>query len=335
MSDEHPSPGSLTAPPAGDVVERLAVARRWAERRTYALADVTAEQFAERKRSAGTTVSIVIPAKSVADTIGDIVRCCVRLRELGGIDEVLVINAATTNDGTAEVAAAAGATVYAEDALVPEFGPVRGKGDAMWRAQAVATGDLIVFVDGDSAAFSDRFVIGLASPLIDDPSLALVKGAYRRPFTDAGVRVADGGGRVSELTARPLLNLFYPELSAVQQPLAGEFAARRDALAQLPILTGYGAEIQLLIDFLNEFGLDAIAQSELGERINRHQPLHALGEMSFTVARAILARADVFDASEQSDEFLNYVEGRPRQRPVPLIERPPFASIVGEDGDGA
>lgn len=313
----------------------LARARAWADRRTFRYANKSSEAFAELKRSAEATVSVVIPAKSVAGTIGEIVACCVRMRAAGAVDEVIVIDASTSGDGTAEIAAQAGATVHREDALLAGFGPVLGKGDAIWRAQSVVAGDIVVYVDGDSECFDEGFITGLAEPLLGDVSLRHVKGAFRRPFTDLGVRVADGGGRVSELTARPLLNLFFPELSAVQQPLAGEFACRREALARMPFLTGYGAEIQLLLDFYREYGLGAIAQSDLGERINRHQPLHDLGAMSFTIARAILSRVDDERGLEGDHEFVNYVEGEPAQRAVPLVERPPYARVLAKGANGA
>jgi glucosyl-3-phosphoglycerate synthase len=306
----------------------LVAARDWARRRTYRDTGRSGASLAALKQDAGVTISVVIPAKSVAATIGRVAGRCVTLRELGAVDEVVVIDAANSGDGTARIAADAGATVHNEDALLADFGPALGKGDAMWRAQSVVSGDVIVFVDGDSRQFDEAFVCGLAEPLLTDDSIKLVKGAYRRPFTTGGVSVADGGGRVSELAARPLLNLFFPHLAAVQQPLAGEFAARRDALARMPFLTGYAAEIQLLVDFCREYGLDAIAQSDIGERINPHQPLHDLGAMSFAVARALLSRVDGYRHElALHDEFLNYVQGEPRVRASVLVERPPYALV--------
>lgn len=315
--------------------ESLQAARDWAARRTFRAAADPAAELAAMRESSGLSVSVVIPAKSCAATIGDVVARCVDLREAGAIDEVVVIDAAASSDGTATIAADAGATVHQEDALLTSFGPALGKGDAMWRAQAAVTGDVIVYVDGDSEGFDAAFVAGLATPLLSDETVRLVKGAYRRPFASGELRLADGGGRVSELAARPLLNLFFPELAAVQQPLAGEFAARADALAAMPFLTGYGAEIQLLVDFYKQFGIDAIAQADIGERINPHQPLHDLGAMAFAVSRSLLSRVDAeHHALEKHPEFVNYVAGEPSLREVPLVERPPYAEVM-EGGDGA
>lgn len=310
----------------------LAAAREWAARRTYASVRFPAERLAALK--GGTSVSVVIPAKSLATTIGGVVAPCVELRERGIVDEVIVIDAAVSGDGSAAAAEHAGATVFQEDALLPQLGPALGKGDALWRSLTAATGDVIVFVDGDTQGFDAGFVRGLAGPLLEDDGLRLVKGAYRRPFTgDNGLRVADGGGRVSELAARPLLNIFFPELAALQQPLAGEFAARRETLEQMPFATGYGCEIQLLIDYYRRFGLDAIAQCDLGERVNPHQPLHDLGAMAHTVMRVLLSRAGHLELDgEQYAEFLNYAEGEPRLRPAPLAERPPLASLSERAG---
>ncbi|MBI5309921.1 MAG: glucosyl-3-phosphoglycerate synthase [Actinobacteria bacterium] len=309
--------------------QSLQAARDWATRRTYRTDEPAGEMLARLRETSGQSISVVIPAKSCASTIGDVASRCVELREAGAVDEVVVIDAAASSDGTAQVAADAGATVRQEDDLLPEFGPAIGKGDAMWRAQAAVTGDVIVYVDGDSEGFDPGFVAGLAMPLLSGEPVRLVKGAFRRPFASGELRLADGGGRVSELAARPLLNLFFPELAAVQQPLAGEYAARADALAAMPFLTGYGAEIQLLLDFYKRFGLDSVAQSDIGERVNPHQPLHDLGAMAFAVSRAILSRVDPErHGLERHREFVNYVAGEAVLRDVPLVERPPYAEVM-------
>lgn len=313
----------------------LDAAREWAERRTFRFDESPAELLARLREQSGATVAVVIPAKTCAPTIGAVAGACVTLRESGAIDEVVVIDA-DSRDGTAALAVATGATVRQQDELLPRFGDAIGKGDAMWRAQSAVSSELVVFVDGDSENFDAGYVAGLVAPLLADPSVQHVKGAYRRPFTGGGARLRDGGGRVSELAARPLINLFFPELAAVRQPLAGEFAARASALAEMPFLTGYGAEIQLLVDFYRRFGLDAIAQSDIGERVNPHQPLHDLGAMAFAVSRALLSRVDPERHElDLHDEFLNYVDGRPTLREVRLVERPPYASLMEESRDGA
>lgn len=305
-------------------------AQSWAATNSFAAYEFSAPASDGRPR-----ISVVIPAKQVADTIEAVVSECVALREVGAIDEVVVIDADST-DGTGQLAAAAGAVVNDESELMPSFGEVLGKGDAMWRSLSATTGDLVVFVDGDTEGFDRQFIVGLVGPLLADERLQLVKGAFSRPYVSGSMRVEDAGGRVNELMARPLLNMFFPELAALRQPLAGEFAARRSALESLPFCTGYGTEIQLLVDTYKEFGLDAIAQCDLGERINRHQPLAALGPMAFAVARALLSRVDRLgiELSSAGDEFLSLAGLQHELKAVPLVERPPLKSLT-KVGDGA
>ncbi len=194
---------------------------------------------------------------------------------------------ANSPDGTADVARAAGAEVIQQDQVEPEFGPTVGKGDAMWRALRVTDGDIVCFLDGDTEDPAPDHLLGLLGPLLDDDSIALVKGAFDRPMRSGEEVRPHEGGRVTELTARPLLNLHFPLLAGFAQPLAGEFAARRALLEQLSFPVGYGVEIALLIDALELCGLDGLAESELGTRQNRHQSLRALSEMSFAVLAAV------------------------------------------------
>ena len=239
-----------------------------------------------------TSVSVCVPARDEAATIGPIVNTLVELRERGVVDQVVVVDG-TSSDGTAEIAAAAGAEVHDQGSLLPSFGPILGKGDAMWRALTVLSGDLVVFVDADSEDFGPHFVHGLIGPLLHVDGVQYVKGAYRRPFKVDGAAAPEGGGRVTELTARPLLRLYHPELAAFDQPLAGEIAARRSLLERLPWATGYSVEIAQLIDAYGEVGLWAMAQVDLDVRQNRHQPLSALGPMAYDVLRAVVQRGSV------------------------------------------
>lgn len=252
----------------------------WLARRTYRAADFPLERLLQAKGA--TIVTVVLPAREVAETIEPTLAALAPLRDAGLLDELLVVDAASA-DGTPEIAAAAGARVVQESELLPEHGPARGKGDAMWRALSVARGDVVAFVDADSADFDPRFVLGLLGPLLTDPEVALVKGAYRRPLQVGAETVPEGGGRVNELLARPLINLHVPELAGFVQPLAGEVAARRELLEALPFPVGYGVEIAMLIDAHRHAGLDALAQVDLGTRQNRHQPLHALSAMAYAV----------------------------------------------------
>lgn len=308
----------------GERSQALQRALTWAAESTLDGARYNAELTREIKRD--TSVSVVIPSKQTALTVARVAASCVRLREAGLVDQVLVVDA-DSSDQSAEFAERAGAEVFQEAELLPGAGPVEGKGDALWRSLSVADGDVIVFVDSDTEGFSENYVLGLIGPLLEQPQLQLVKGAFDRPFTSAGVRIEGGGGRVNELVARPLLNTFFPELAGVRQPLAGELAARRDALVQLPFRSGYGVEIALLIDFYERFGLEAIAQSDIGERLNRHQHLHELAPMAYAVQRALLDRAGV--EFSDGDEFLGYSEGEPGLREIPSVERPPLGQFEG------
>jgi len=230
-----------------------------------------------------------LPARECAGTIGAIVEELCGLRDLGAIDEIVVVDAAS-HDGTATVAERAGARVLQEAELTPELGPVLGKGDAMWRALPALASELICFLDADTDAFQGHFATGLLGPLVCERDVSFVKAFYERPLVHGGVSVPAGGGRVNHLLARPALALFYPDLSAVRQPLAGEVAASRALLEQLPFTTGYGIEIGMLIDVYRRVGLDPIAQVDLGEHRNRSQPLPALAPMATTVLATIARR---------------------------------------------
>lgn len=264
------------------------------------------------------TISVCVPVRECADTIAPIVRTLTQLQEAGVVDQVAVIDAGSA-DGTAEVAAAAGADVHQEAELLPDQGPVRGKGDAMWRALTVLYGDVVCFLDGDSESVGPHFACGLAGAVACEPGVRFAKAFYRRPFRAGAVELPDGGGRVNELTARPLLRRFFPELADVRQPLAGEVAARRDLLERLPFATGYAVEIAMLIDAYREAGLDGLAQVDLHVRQNPHQPLSALGPMADAVLGAVAARLER--------------EGRLAGLDVaPPVERPPLATLAAPQG---
>ena len=236
------------------------------------------------------TVSACVPARNEAPTIAAVVTPLIALREAGVVDQVLVLDD-DSRDGTGAIAASLGAEVVRPAELLPSFGPLLGKGDAMWRALSVLTGDLVCFVDADTEDFGAHFATGLLGPLICAPRLRFVKAFYRRPFkSGAGYIAPTGGGRVTELMARPLLATFYPELGDIRQPLAGEFAARRDLLEQMAFCTGYAVEIGLLLDVYAAIGIDAIAQVDLDVRQNGHQPLHDLGPMADAVLGAVSCR---------------------------------------------
>jgi len=253
-------------------------------------------------------VSVVIPAREEAATVGPIVAACVR----AGAEQVLVVDAASS-DGTADMAAQAGAEVVQEAELMPELGPVVGKGDAMWRALTAVRGEIVLYVDADTERFGEHFVRGLAGPLLADPAIQFVKAFYRRPFKVGAETAPEGGGRVTELTAKPLLAAFYPELAALHQPLAGEIAARRTLLDQIPFATGYAVETAMVIDAWSAVGIDAMAQVDLEVRQNRHQPLSALRPMADAVLGAVVDRL--------------VRDGRLRGVRGDLTERPPMRTL--------
>ena len=260
------------------------------------------------------TISVCVPARECAETIVPIVETLVALREQGAIDQVAVVDAASA-DGTADLAGRAGAEVHQQAALLPDQGPVLGKGDAMWRALTVQTGDMICFLDGDSERFGPHFACGLAGAVACEPGVRFAKASYRRPFRVGEAELPEGGGRVNELAARPLLRLFFPDLAGVRQPLAGEIAARRDLLERLPFATGYAVEIAMLIDAYRAAGLEGLAQVDLDVRQNRHQPLSALAPMADAVLRAVAVRV------EREERLAGVVLDAP-------VERPPLATLA-------
>jgi glucosyl-3-phosphoglycerate synthase len=268
------------------------------------------ERLLDQKRE---TITVVLPAREVADTIGVIVERLQGLAPL--IDQILVVDAAS-GDGSADIAAARGAEVHQEADLVPEFGPVLGKGDAMWRALSVARGELVVYLDSDTPDFSPHFATGLLGALMCEPDVRFVKGHFRRPFTTPdGTEYPDDGGRVTELTARPLLAAFFPDLAGFAQPLAGEVAARRELFECLPFATGYAVETAMLLHARDVLGgTGGMAQVDLRVRRNRHQPLRALAPMAREVLAAVIERLGA--------------EGRLLDDGhEPPVERPPYATL--------
>ena len=291
------------------------VAERWLQTRSFHHSRYSPAAIAAARTQQDLAVSVCLPARECAETVGAIVEALGELRAQGAIDEIVVVDA-TSADGTAALAQRAGAVVYQEAELMPAVGDVLGKGDAMWRALPRLSGDLICFLDADTSDFQPHYVTGLLGPLLCEPeAIAFVKAFYRRPFDQAGVSLAEGGGRVNHLLARPALELYYPELAGVRQPLAGEVAARRELLEQLPFVTGYGVEIGMLIDAWRAVGLQAMAQVDLDEHRNRHQPLKALRPMALTVL-ATVSRRLVQDGRLAEVELVES-----------LVERPALAEI--------
>lgn len=238
-------------------------------------------------------ISLVLPARDEEATVGGIVATVRRdlVDSVPLIDEVVVIDSGST-DSTARVAADAGATVVDAAELFPELGPALGKGDAMWRSLAAAKGDIVAWVDADIEDFDSRMATGVLGPVLTDTAVVLAKGFYRRPMVRPdGSVTPSGGGRVTELVARPLLSLLFPDLAGFVQPLAGEYAVRRDAAESVPFAVGYGVEVGLLVDMWRRYGIGALAQVDLEERVHRNRPLEQLGRTSFEVQHTLLRRA--------------------------------------------
>ena len=307
------------------------VTARDAQTQTHHWADWQVEDLVRAK--AGRRVSVVLPARDEEATVGPIVerirRDLVDTHPL--VDELVVIDSDST-DETAARAAAAGARVHAAKDIRPDLGPAAGKGEAIWKSLFVTTGDLLVFIDTDLTEWGPQFVSGLLGPLLTDDRAALVKACYHRPLDSAHAADAEeGGGRVTELVARPLLTLRWPELTGVIQPLAGEWAIRREVIETLSIPTGYGVEIAVLIDTAARLGPSAIAQVDLGCRAHRHHGNRALGVMALQVMAAAERRRgshppDVVDLRQYSlvtDEIEETV------RHVGVAERPAAASVPG------
>jgi glycosyltransferase involved in cell wall biosynthesis len=299
----------------------------WRARRTYHASEFPLKRLLAVKQH---TVALLLPAREVAQTIAPIAETAARLKDSGLLDEVLVIDAASQDD-TATIARRTGLQVAQESELLSEYGPAQGKGDAMWRGLAATDSEIVAFADTDTEDFHEGFLLGLIGPLLCDPDIQLVKGAFRRPFRNGNTTLAEGGGRVTELMARPLLNLQAPELTVFEQPLAGETAARRELLEQIPFSAGYGVEIAMLIDCWQTCGLDGLAQVDLGERQNRHQSLRDLSAMAYAVLVAAQTRflgAAFADAHACGSIVLPPARSAPElmeKRPVTVEERPPLS----------
>ena len=281
-------------------------------------AEYPVEPLLEAKGS--TSVSVCLPARNEEATVGAIVTTIrSELQDrLGLVDEILVVDD-HSSDRTGAEAAAAGATVVAAAEVLAEHGRGHGKGEALWKSMFASTGDVVVWCDADLRDFDTRFITGLLGPLLTDPGIGFVKGFYERPV-DGQPR---GGGRVTELVARPLLTMLFPHLAGVVQPLSGEYGGRRRVLEQVPFVEGYGVDIGLLIDIAARFGIGSVAQVDLGQRVHRNRPLHELSPMAAQVLQAGLRRAEpglAVDRFTMHPPDLAPVEIRYR-------ERPPLASL--------
>jgi glucosyl-3-phosphoglycerate synthase len=283
----------------------------------------TAELEAAKR---GRTISVVLPALNEAATVGPVIETIVPM--LGGlVDELIVLDSGSTDDTEGRALAAGARVVHREEAL-PQIPPQPGKGEALWRSLAATTGDFIVFIDSDLIDPDPMFVPRLVGPLLTADGIHLVRGFYRRPLKVGDAEDANGGGRVTELVARPLLAALRPELGYVLQPLGGEYAGTRELLTSVPFAPGYGVEIGLLVDTYDRYGLDAIAQVNLGVRTHRNRPLSELGPMSRQIIATLLTRCGITDSGVGLTQFLPDGEAyRTRVSSVSLVDRPPMNTL--------
>ncbi|MBB3086864.1 glucosyl-3-phosphoglycerate synthase [Geodermatophilus sabuli] len=315
-------------------------ARAWFDHRTTSAPSLDAldpDALLRAKRRGRHRVSVVLPARDEEATVG---RLVTDLREhwvlrTPLVDELLVVDSDST-DATARVAQAAGADVVASADVLPGHGTRPGKGEALWKSLAATTGDLLVFLDADLLGDVTHYVPGLLAPLLTEPQVSYVKGCYTRPLEVPGGTVPAGGGRVTELTARPLLNALWPELAGFVQPLGGEYAGRRSVLERVPFVSGYGVEVGLLVDLLALVGLGGLAQVDLGVRRHTSQSQEALGRMAGQVVSTVLSRAGQGRAASLHDgagglltqfqhDGARFV---PHSTPVAVDQRPPMGSVA-------
>ena len=287
------------------------------------------------KERLGLSVSVCLPTRDEAATVGGIVSNLRRnLQERARLVDEIVVMDAGSGDDTVAIARAEGAKVFFEHEVLPGEGPGSGKGEALWKSLHACEGDLICWVDADIRNFHARFVYGLLGPLLLDPDIQYVKAFYDRTIRERNALRATGGGRVTELLARPLINLLWPELAGIVQPLSGEYAGRRETLEQVPFFSGYGVELGLLVDIAARFGVDAIAQVDLDRRVHRNQDMQALGRMSFGILQAAFLRLAEEGRSVPGNfattlvQFSNQlVEYQPEPREIVTSRRPPIVTV--------
>ena len=288
------------------------------------------------KQKSRKTISVCLPSMNEASTIGKILAIIRRdlMEKVRLVDQLCVVDGGS-EDETREIAREMGAEVYRQDEILPGLFQPMGKGDALWRSLHILTGDIVVWIDSDIRNFKPRFIYALIGPILEREEIQFVKAFYQRPIKSEGRLLATGGGRVTELVARPLLSLFYPELTALIQPLSGEYAGERKLLENIPFFSGYGVEIVMLIDIYKRYGMKAIGQVDLVQRIHRNQPIPALGRMAFQILQAVLVRLTEEQRIRLLQEYnveMTQVDHRDgeyllEKKSLKVEERPP---IIGE-----
>jgi glucosyl-3-phosphoglycerate synthase len=336
VKTRQPIPAELESEMSGKAAISVLVDKWFAENTYHADEFTDLDQLVALKRQQGLTISLALPALNEEETVGNVIRVVksALLDDVPLLDEIVLMDSDST-DRTRELAAEMGIPVYIHQQVLPQYGARRGKGEALWKSLYVTRGDIVLWIDTDIVNIHPRFVSGLIGPLLANPRIQFVKGFYRRPLKVGDKIQAGGGGRVTELTARPLLNLFYPELSGVIQPLSGEYGGRRQALEKLPFFSGYGVETGLLIDTFEKFGLSAIAQVDLQERIHHNQPLEALSKMSFAIIQAVIRKLErrygqqILEDVNRTMKLIRYSDERffLEVEEIAELERPPMAEL--------
>lgn len=295
--------------------------------------DMSIDNLLARKAELGQSVSLVVPARNEAATVGHVVSKVRRalMETVSLVDEIVVMDS-DSGDRTGVIAHEAGAIVHRVADVRPDLGWYPGKGEAMWKSQFVTTGDLVVFMDADLLDWDTHFIPGLLGPLLTDPRVQLVKGFYERPFRDESGERRYEGGRVTELVARPLIATSFPELSSLVQPLAGEWAIRRNTLATLGVPCGYGVEFAALVDVVRSEGIEALAQVDLGVRAHRHQSLLDLGGMATQIMSVALERLGApLPVAPTLQQFVREDGAmQPHARAVDITQRPPYVEVLEE-----
>jgi len=336
VKTRRPSPLNFESEAVGESAISILVDKWFAENTYHADEFVDLEALISLKQKQNLIISLALPALDEEETVGRVIQTIKKalMDDVPLLDELVLIDS-TSSDRTREIAEKQGIPVFIHQELLPQYGARQGKGEALWKSLLVTKGDIILWIDSDIVNIHPRFVYGLIGPLLLRPEIQLVKGFYQRPLRVGDKLQAGGGGRVTELMARPLLNLFYPELSGLIQPLAGEYGGRRSALERLPFSSGYGVEIGLLIDTLECFGVRAIAQVDLEERIHHNQSLEALSKMSFTILQTVFHKLEhrygrnFLDVESRTLKLIRYEPGRffLDVEEINALERPPMLEV--------
>ncbi|HEX2697893.1 MAG TPA: glucosyl-3-phosphoglycerate synthase, partial [Anaerolineales bacterium] len=337
VKSRKPLPVNMESEIAGRNAISVLVDKWFAENTYHAGEFAKLEDLVAMKQRRNLRVSLALPALDEEQTVGHVIKTV--KQALTGrvplIDEIILVDS-NSSDGTREIVSKLGLPVYIHQNVLPQFGARTGKGEALWKSLYLTHGDILIWIDTDIVNIHPRFVYGLLGPLLLRPDIQFVKGFYRRPLKVDNKLQAGGGGRVTELTARPLLNLFFPELSGVVQPLSGEYGGRRSALEQVSFSSGYGVETGLLIDIFEKYGLNAIAQVDLQERVHHNQPLESLSKMSFAIIQTIVRRIEqryginMLEEVNKSMKLIRYEQGRLflDVEEIAELERPPMIELA-------